>query len=270
MTIVIGMLSSEGDLVMGADAEETDLYMKVGVSKLPLHLNGNGDSLIIGGSGSGAYIDSCTQHIQKEFGHDLTANDLPAIEERFNKAIHAYYRKHILCWPSESERTERTFELLIAASFRPTKDKHALSRLWSTSSNALKNVPIYDAIGIGSAYAKTLLREHYTHMLYLKRSYSATMAALTAFFILRRVKRDVPGCGKESNIWRVVKGQPLGMRRELYLRIEDLFKRYDEIELGLLWNTVLDPISASDLGSDIDKLRKEFKAIVLEMNNQVT
>jgi ATP-dependent protease HslVU (ClpYQ) peptidase subunit len=217
MTIVLGMLR-QGGLVMAADTEETATDMKRSVTKLPLYRNSKGATLVVGGAGPDCHIEAMTERLIDKFS-DATLKNAKVVEARFHKLIAEYYKNHILSWPSHIEREENDFSLLLGISL-PAGPKHALVRLLIMQRGVLRNAAPFRAIGTGASYAMSLMDEHFG-------IHSPILSALIAVYIAYRVKRDTPGCGKETQVWNFHGANTHSMMSPYIAEAESLFKKYE-------------------------------------------
>jgi len=264
MTIVIGMLRDNG-LVMGADTEETAEDFKRSVTKLPSYTNSHGHALIIGGAGCECQIQTVTQALQDDFSDVESAVEIAKLLEKFRNTIKTHYKEHVLCWPSAIEREENDFSLLLGAVFRlgpkKVKSEHALCKLWISQRGMIRDARAHEAIGTGANYARTLL-DDYLGM------YSIQKAVMIAVYILHRVKRDTPYCGKESQLWSTKGSSVRPVFYEAVQQAEELFKRFDHFSVknffttvSLEGNTQSDRFNEKDIASNFRVLRKQFRQL---------
>jgi hypothetical protein len=217
MTVVIGMFSTDGDFVMGADGEESGETLKTSVTKLPVYRRKNEDALVIGGAGPACHVDAITELLFEKFSETSDPATFPTV---IRTVLENYYKEHVLCWPSVMERADNDFALLIGMSLRE-KSKKSTHQLWVTELNTLRPVHRHAAVGLGQTYANALMEQH-------KGCYSVTLAAMVAIYVLQRIKRDVANCGKETQIWRFAeKGGAQFTAQSSIQKAEELFQEFD-------------------------------------------
>lgn len=267
MTIAIAMFSNDGDLVIGADSEETGGELKHSVDKFSIGATGNGSSLIIAGAGPSCHVDAIAENLQDDFGRNPTYKDEEAIKKRFRKRLETYYLKHVLCWPSEDERATDDFALIIGISLAASNTKRAFSpKLWITQQNTLRSVFPDVAIGAGRTYASAQLKEH-------RGCYSNIQAALAAIHILQNVKRDVRFCGKETHLWRLTAKITTPVAESVIKEAETLFMRYKILSNRQFFNVVKTEGSEHDKGYDDDLqrhwagLRRDLRDVAKKMES---
>jgi hypothetical protein len=96
--------------------------------------------------------------------------------------------------------------------------------------------------------------------------------SLIAIYIVQRVKRDTPYCGKETQVWNVHKGNPRSVLSPYIAQAESLFKKY-EYEKSRTFLTMLSASNTSPTFSaydehvrkEMEKLREEFKKLFAGM-----
>jgi hypothetical protein len=217
MTIVLGMLHNSG-FTMAADTEETADDFKKSVSKLPVCMNKQNASLIVGGAGSAPHIETVTQMLYEKFA-DCSSKNLAKTEAAFRSVIQRFYKEHILVWPSHVEREDNDFSLLIGISI-PTGSKTYLNRMLISQKGLLRNALPRRAIGRGANYAEALMDE-YSGM------HCSVLMSLIAIYIVQRVKRDTPYCGKETHVVNIEEGYPTSVLSPYVAQAESLFRKYE-------------------------------------------
>jgi ATP-dependent protease HslVU (ClpYQ) peptidase subunit len=236
MTIVIGRLQSlsrienegarlvtEIGLVMAADTEETAGDFKRSVSKLERFENPNG-SLIIGGAGPQAQIETITQLLQDKLT-SWDRKDPDKLQESFKKTIKEHYQAHVLSWPTMQERSENDFSLLIGLALPAFDDL----RLLVSQTGMLRREKRHAAIGTGASYASDLMEERIFPF-----GGAIPVAVLAAIYTIYRVKRNTAFCGKETHVWQIV-NRARRISDDLIEKAEAIFKRFDDFASGQLF-----------------------------------
>lgn len=208
MTIAIGILAEDG-LVVAADTEESDGYLKTAESKIrkssQLDVTGSvGGSGVasrakrtaasaIAGAGTSGYIDSVTPSLWGPCLAHSKASDETFMNE-IGGRVAAYYREHVIPFASYPSNERPEFELLLAVTHRgaPPQDRH---RVFVTDRTTIRRCSPYAAIGVGGMFAQMLLKRLYPNVR-LDTGAAAALAAYIAF----QVKESVPGCGKYTEI----------------------------------------------------------------------
>ncbi len=258
MTIIIGKRHEYG-LIMGADTEETGPTLKRSVPKLLSYKKLEKGALVIGGAGPAPYIEDISEQLLEYFGRHTTA--MQDLEAHLREAIRNYYNASVLSWPTREEREDYDFSLIIGGILYD----EAMSHLWISESGALARVPVHAAIGLGAEHAKTILDGH-------QWEGPLSMYALLAIYTLQKVKQNVSGCGKESEIvsvGRVTQHIPV----ELIKEAEQLFEQYDDSAKQAFVTTIYEPSSYDDSDKKRDaitlrkvrELRAKFRKLIKKM-----
>jgi ATP-dependent protease HslVU (ClpYQ) peptidase subunit len=236
VTIVIGKLQSlsrieneganlvtETGLVMAADTEETAGDFKRSTSKLEEFRNLNG-SLIIGGAGCEPQIQTITQLLQDKF-KSWDGKDADNLQESFKETIKEHYRAHVLSWPTMQERGDNDFSLLIGLALPALDDL----RLLVSQAGMLRRTKTHAAIGVGASYASDLIEEHLFQF-----GGTISAAVLAAIYVIYRVKRNTPFCGKDTHVWQIVE-RTRRIPGDVTKRAEEIFKDFDDFLSGQLF-----------------------------------
>lgn len=232
MTAVIGMFSTDNNLVMAADSEESGETLKRKVQKLTAYYDRRMNIMVIGGAGPACHVDTiaelfCDDFLDKPFWKD--DSDLKA---KFRKRLQEYYKAHVLCWPSIVEREDNDFSMMIGISSPPRKGKEVyVHRLWTTERNTLTDSFPRAAIGLGRTYAQSLMED-------CLGCYSDVQAALAAIYIMQKIKRDVTNCGRDTQAWMFSDDGPKPIPAEIIHKIEEAFTRYERLRRMQFFNVV--------------------------------
>jgi 20S proteasome alpha/beta subunit len=246
MTIAIGLLTEDG-IIMAADTEESTATQKANVSKFIWCSDGTlPHGMIVSGAGPDFHIESVAELMRDEFSQlsSTSSIDLAILKQRLRACLSDYYRDRVLCWPSAGEREDNDFALLIGITSR--KGQNAL---WVTRQNTLRDVDRYSAVGIGAQYAKVLLRQKIVDA---PRKSSAMPIAID---VVRLVKRDIPGCGKDTELMLLAGGSTCMWSVGVASKGEELFERFD-----LLSQIQFDSLVSDDYREIHDKELAEMPA----------
>jgi hypothetical protein len=235
---------------MAADTEETSTDLKRSVSKLPMYRNAKGATLVIGGAGSEPHIETVTKELFDKFA-DARPQNLKTVDSRFKNHISAFYKNHVLSWPSVGEREEADFSLLIGMSL-PVGEDRAIVRLLIAQRGLLRPAGPFDSVGTGRNYANSLMEEYYG-------VHGGIVASLISIYVIYRVKRDIPYCGKQTQLWNFDQGRTYPMMSPYIAEAESIFKQYD-IESARQFVTTIDfnnsPLSTEFVEHSREKMGK--------------
>lgn len=261
MTIAVGILADEA-LIIASDTEESTPSHKRSVSKINEFGDHKNNMMLVAGAGPDSHIETMGEILGDALG-DVRADGKASLKKLFRELLVEYYRQHILCWPSMTEREENDFQLLIGLSLKEADGTFSQSLL-VTSTTTLREAQSYAAVGIGRTYANNLLEPR---VLGNTSSFKETMA-LTAIDVIRCVKRDVPGCGKETEVRTLdYDGASCSWSWSINEDVEKMFQEFDRCVLNQLSATIIsdaDPAAAhereymSDALKNIRGLRKKF------------
>ena len=195
MTIALGVMASDG-IVVAADTQATyppDWKMSRG--KLwPGFRLGADDlhcSCLVTGAGTGLTIGSLAQRLHARFKADRSLYP-DTLQPSFTEVLEDYYARHVIPFAAFPEPERAGADLLIAA----THPRRVDTLLVSSGSEFVAQ-SFYAAIGIGGAFAQTLLDRFY-HL-------PALNTWLVAY-VMFQVKESVDGCGKKTDICCVRNG----------------------------------------------------------------
>lgn len=188
MTIVLGIIATDG-IVLAADREEQHPgFMKVSQSKMRVHQvagKRSGTCLIAGAGNSATHIDAQMEAVLEAFTAHPDAIGAE-LQECLSAAVGKFHRDHII--PLSQDRSQRPMiEMLIACEREPT------SLLLETCETVTVTRRPYAAVGIGAFAARALLGR-------LHRRMDTFSTALLAAYVTYQVKETIEGCGKQTDI----------------------------------------------------------------------
>jgi hypothetical protein len=217
VTIAIGLIASDGILI-ATDREESDPYQKIDQGKVkgsyvdvPPY-----NSLIISGSRRGSYVDVITDHLIDWFRND-TPSDLSLCRDAIRSRNKQFYEEHVLPLALYSADDRPDYDLLISSKIGEEKG------LWTTDALVLNPKIGYAAVGAGAITARTLLQKVY--------AFVPTISAINlAVYVIGEVKRQVPGCGLDTDvIYACHDYKPDKIVGEETREIEDALRGFDRI-----------------------------------------
>lgn len=253
VTIVIGMLNQDG-LVMAADAEESTAHLKRKVQKLLPYKNKHQSSLVVGGAGPAYLVETITQNLWDDFA-DASLSNIRKTQNKIHKRIHAFYQKHVMSWPSREERDDYDFSLLLGVSAMSPAGR-GTHYLWIAEKGVLRTAIPHAAIGLGENYAKVIMDDHFG-------TYPISGTVLVAIETIRKVKRDTPYCGKETQVWCIKNGNRFAIPHPDVVAAEELLEEYEILATGRFFATVISdgPVLDSQITKDSVVLREKFKEL---------
>lgn len=270
MTIVIGKLQTlshvenEGEtlvtetgLVMAADTEETAGDFKRSASKLEEFRNPNG-SLIIGGAGCEPQIQTITQLLQDRF-QSWDTKDPDKLQESFKKTIKEHYQAHVLSWPTMQERSDNDFSLLIGLALPASDDL----RLLVSQAGMLRRTKTHAAIGVGASYAYDLMEEHL-----FRFGGTISAAVLAAIYVIYKVKRNTPFCGKDTHVWQIVE-RTRRIPDDVTKRAEEIFKDFDDFLAGQLFAALSTGDKDHEYFFNYENVKEHFQELSGELGKLV-
>jgi 20S proteasome alpha/beta subunit len=223
MTLVLG-LKSDDCVVLGADKEESDQYLKYPVGKIVWHSFSNGWTLGFSGAGSAHLIDYTVQEIKTGFEKTkkVTPNLLrPAIEEVLSRV----FKRHIFATNLPLEDRPGV-DLIISARYR--------EQLFLIKARDGAPVAIDDfaCIGAGDAYAETLLRKFWGVL-------PMRGVLLMALYVVRQSQKHVCSVGSGTDILILTKtgktvGLPASLTRPLDEMLDGLDMEFERVFFGAL------------------------------------
>ena len=264
VTAIVGILQNDG-VVLGAESEETARF-KRSVFKIPLSRNQRGEYLIVGGVGAGYMIDTITQRLSKCF-KSLQHNNSDGLFRLFEPIIHDFHSQDVLKWPTQEEREQNEFDLLLGLCIKSETGRPSF-HLWAAQGGILRNAGRSFAIGIGAEYASLYLDN-------LRGMYSLETAALVAIHVLLKVKKTQPNCGKETAVWIVSENYASQVFEDYLNQLEELSSRFD-FECDKLFLTAFSEPSKAEgaddenqdknILKDIHSLRDEYRKATSEFH----
>jgi hypothetical protein len=213
MTIALGVLALDG-LVVAADTEESDGYLKTAESKIRVSSSvdssagsanltpgigvptrtGTSAATAVAGAGTASYIDAVSEALWSPCIDHAHEDDQKLIDA-IAAPLGTFYREHVVPFAAYPALERPDFELLIAATHRSAAPQNR-HRLFVTDKTSIRRCVPYAAIGVGGMFARVLLKRLYPGVY---RSGVGAVAALAAY-VAFQVKESVPGCGKFTEI----------------------------------------------------------------------
>jgi hypothetical protein len=266
MTAIVGMFSTDNNLVIGADSEESGETLKRRVDKLRLFYDLRGNTMVIGGAGPACHVDTLAELFTDDFLEKPAWKNDPELKNLFRKRLEDYYKNHVLCWPSVIEREDNDFSMIIGLSSRGRKGQPHVHRLWTTDRNTLTDAFPHAAIGLGRTYAQSLMEDY-------RGCYSDILASLAVIHILQKIKRDVSNCGRDTQIWRFANDGPCRISGEVIHKAEESFTRLERVRRMQFFNVVDTEARTNEadkehdlhLQSEQSKMRSEFRKLASEI-----
>lgn len=275
MTIALGILAS-GGLVVAADTEESDGYLKTLESKIRVSTQtdltgsvGRGAAArgvptkarqsaasAIAGAGRAGYIDALTPVMWGPCLANSMGSDETFISE-VGRPLGEFYREHIIPFGSYAPLERPEVELLLAVTHRDAapQDQH---RVFVTDLTTVRRRSRFAAIGVGGMFAQMLLKRLYP-VTVLDIGAATALAAYVAF----QVKESVPGCGKFTEIVVLSKGTRAYVPWIEVREMETVFLQHAGLEAAAIACALApDDEGATralkDLGASFRKFRKAF------------
>jgi hypothetical protein len=227
MTIALGVLCGDG-LVISADTEETDGFLKTNQSKIfvsqNIHLvtyekggrekpSETAATCAVAGAGNAGYIDAVTPLLT---GGIWKAKDETEYLKMFGKALREFYRENVIPFAGYPERERPDFSTLIGVTRKGSPDYF----LFASEKTALRRCPSFAAVGIGSTFANILLKR-----LWPQTWVDRKTAALIVAYVMFHVKESVEGCGKFTDIAVLYNGTRGFVPWQIGRDLETLFHR---------------------------------------------
>jgi hypothetical protein len=188
MTIAAGFVGSDG-LVLFADTEEQEGYMKTEVEKIQIY-PGNNCCLMIANAGQGYLADALIDRIFDEV--EQQKPDEAKIILAIRKTILDFHRSEVALYPSDNEHKQVGIVLGLQVADRMPLLLHA-------AATALRKVRELAVIGYG-AEIKFLAQQMYLKGMPVKHG------VLIANYLVRTAIEHVQGCGGESRIATISNG----------------------------------------------------------------
>ncbi len=258
MTVVIG-LKFDKNIVLAADREENDSYLRYQVQKITRF--GFPGSMMLGitGDGDAHFIDYSTERLRDYIltHHRLNVSRMSRAIETVLKDV---FDQHI--FPTNLPAEDRPdFGLLIGVNLRSE------SKLFKTQQAVPVEVVDFAASGIGASYAYILLQR-------LWGSLTLQSAVLLALYVVQQTKKHVSKVGGGTDIAIFM---PQGksatvtsaLTKPLEEKLEKLEYTFDGAFFSALWggdwirdaNNFRDETKKirAELGADLDRLFAAFK-----------
>lgn len=256
MTIVIGMLHSEGVIVAADSEETTGDNIKGSVQKIAAYESGK-VSAMIGGAGPDHQVETVTASLADQMA-EIDSRNFAEKEKALGAIVEEQYKAHVLNWPTAAEREDNDFSLIVGLTVRQGKTCH--DHLYVAQKGMLRPLTGHYAIGTGASYARVLLERYRT----LTYDHPFWSSCLLAAYIVQKVKRDVPYCGKHTSLsytWNGMGSHICWMDIE---KAEETFDRLDEFSARqFLWALTGEKIAdGNDVFGDIHRIGAEFEELV--------
>jgi len=257
MTICVGILATDG-VVLAADREEGDEYLKVDRGKICQAFRGSTPtgSIAVTGAGDGAALDEISNRLVDAFSkREMRLGETAEDAEKILRDTHRnYYTEAILPFPY-NERPD--YGVLIAC-YGGGLGK----RLFSTAKLSFNSHVDYEAVGVGQRVANAWLGKLYD---YLPVRHAVKLAA----YVIYQCKGTVTGCGLGTDIAIIRPDRVLESAAPATIRKwEDAFRYLQTLErnafhycIGVDDDAQLGrtEIGKESIASQLDSVRKMFK-----------
>lgn len=271
MTIALGVLCDEGgnSLVMAADTEESDGFLKTSQRKIALATNiqvyasvgkksrpGNAEEIAacaVAGAGNSGYLDTITSMLIDDFQVSQKADE-DSIQDEFSKTVRQFYVEHVVPFALYPERERPEFSVLIGV----TRRGKTPNLLFASEKTTLRRCAPYAAVGIGATFATQLLKR-----LWPQAWVDRKTAAIVITFIMFHVKESVEYCGKLTDVVVLHNGMRTYMPWELRRDLEAIFLRYARLEGDAMH--ALFSMSDSHQKQSVRNVSSLFKALRAEV-----
>jgi 20S proteasome alpha/beta subunit len=202
MTICIGIYAQDG-VVIAADAEESDGYLKRGQQKIRSWLGAvpagsvppsPEAAIVFTGAGDAAYIDAFTD----EAINRIAPGNYPTNPREFlGEQIRRFHEQHV--FPLAAASDPPWFDMLIGTYLQ--RQAH----VFVTSKSTIRMAAPHAAVGVGGHFALSLLNQ-------LWAGNDIARTEILAAYVILRTKERIPGCGKFTSIAslhgpRIVEGE---------------------------------------------------------------
>lgn len=259
MTIALGVIAGDG-VVLAADTEETDGYLKTGQSKISTAIYQNPQERVyshcacgISGAGTAGHIDLLTERLSEIFldhAVPLDRNQRLALAAEVSQ----FYRDHVVPFASYPEHERPDFSMLLALSL----GKHDRQILVSEKT-ALRPGKGFAAVGIGAMFARILLKELW------HSGMSVKTAIWLAAYAIWQTKESIPSCGKFTEILVLSEGEASFVSWQDVQSMETAFRHLIDLD-GLLFHYVTGSVATNEpLVKLADQLRGECGGLLTRL-----
>ena len=273
MTIAIGVLARDG-LVIAADTEESDGFLKTTTSKVKLNIRLQADQVAahlpggavarstavcaVTGAGTSSLIESLGDRLVRT-GTEFADQSDDAVLGAIQSVLEPFHRDHVVPfsgWPLQ----ERPDVSLIVGITNKTQN-----RLYSTERTLARKCAPVAAVGIGGMMAHSLLRRLGPRI--GSMDLSADDAVSLVAYVLFQVKESVPGCGKLTEMTVLMNGRQIDIPWIVLRNMETVFIRHARLEARAIRYAFSgdDPNrqkrAAIDLRAAFAAFRKEFEPV---------
>lgn len=257
MTVVIGLKNNDS-VVIAADREENDSYLRNDVGKIRYFTLRNGWHLGLGGAGNSAFIDYSFQQIEERLNKAKSLSSA-TVREQIEDELLSIHTRHIF----PATNCDREFALVISAH---KADELCLFKTDLASVTAGKDKGFF-CIGAGSGFALSLLNKYWG-------VYSTRGAVILALHVAKETKRYVRDVGGGTDIFVQLKSGKIGiltrsLTAPLEKMLEDLDSEFEGAFFGAMsltqWEATVAQFQANTstnlrgIEREIDRLFKAFK-----------
>lgn len=224
MTIAIGILADDG-VVVAADSQETvQGYWKRSQHKIGGQSIASGDAgsqtrrgCLVSAAGRAGYCDNLTNHITDLLRTSKgKSDDAAAMTQKIADTVKAFHVDHVAPYSDHPD-----VSLIVGVDYEGSVE------LFGTDRGTVTAYPKFHAIGIGSAHALGLLGRLMSYS--FPSSIDVVSAAILAAFVVKDTKRNVDGCGENTEIAWLYKGRFGSLDNRQTAELDDCFDEFAEI-----------------------------------------
>lgn len=250
MTIALGILAGNSQII-AADTQMSTDQEKFSQGKISWAWSApQGDvpagAIAITGSGDEFLLRALQNELEQLFV-ETRSESMQNFRSALGSALKRFYKDYIAITPDVNQRPE--VELIIAARRGESKGT------WVTKHNKIAEVKSCGAVGIGAAYAQSLLSE-------LSLPMEADTAALLAAYVVFLVKRRNLWVGMDTTVV-ILDGRlpplPFGLDERHCRRLEEVFRQCGSVEsrtLHRMLGSSYDFCDAGGLARDLEIARE--------------
>lgn len=256
MTIAIGLLAKDG-LVMAADTQEIIGSTKTDESKLLIANRGlrqeKAGAIAVSGSGWSGHLDTINQEMCQLF---LTRKRWTSegIAAALKKKVKDFYLGHVSPFGNFPDHDRPDYTLVIAA--QPNKDR----LLFTSEKSTLRFSTKYTAVGLGQSHARALMRQYWTSM-------DATRAASLAAYVMFHVKRNVDGCGNQTQVVVIKDAYAQYISQENIDLLEYSFDQYAAYETLMAHFILGLDLTESKIEHELEKFGARLKKLRVDIHD---
>jgi hypothetical protein len=176
---------------------------------------------------------------------------VPDILTEVEKQILDFYENHVTPYGGDGDLD---VSMIIGAMDGNQK------KLWVTEKSVVNEACSFAAVGAGEMYAAALMGNLFAPM-------NTVGAILLAAFVISEVKQAVEGCGNDTDIFSVCKGNTYCIERSHTRKLEDIFRGYSRISANRLHELFCrhsgwPDMTKSATDSEAESLRSEVEKII--------